>query len=141
GDGAGLIVRSAGGWTFAKDAPLEAKLQGDVPDLAVLAPWLGTDAKLGGRIDVDVAVSGTGADPRVNGTVTAADLAVREPQSGFEVHEGQVALRLAGHSLTIERFDARTPWTVPAPARERFRNVKEPAGGGHLTAQGSIDLA
>jgi len=141
GDGAGLIVRSAGGWTFAKDAPLEAKLQGDVPDLAVLAPWLGTDAKLGGRIDVDVAVSGTGADPRVNGTVTAADLAVREPQSGFEVRQGQVALRLAGHSLTIERFDARTPWTVPTPARERFRNVKEPAGGGHLTAQGSIDLA
>ena len=141
GDGSGLIVRSASGWTFARDAPIEAKLQGDVPDLAVLAPWLGTDAKLAGRIDVDVAVSGTGADPRVNGTVTAGNLAVREPQSGFEINQAQVRLRLAGHSLAIERFDARTPWTVPAAARERFRNVKEPADGGHLTAQGSIDLA
>ena len=141
GDGAALIVRSASGWAFAKEAPIEAKLQGDVPDLALLAPWLGTDAKLAGRIDLDVAVSGTGADPRVNGTVTAANLAVREPQSGFEINQAQVALRLAGHSLAIERFDARTPWTVPAAARERFRNVKDPPDGGHLTAQGSIDLA
>ncbi|HZZ93473.1 MAG TPA: translocation/assembly module TamB domain-containing protein [Usitatibacter sp.] len=141
GDGTGLIVRGSTGWSFAREAPIQARLQGDVPDLSVLAPWLGIDAKLGGRVDLDLAVTGTGADPRVDGSVTAASLAVREPQSGFEISDADVALRLAGHSLTIERFAARTPWRLPKPAQERFRNAKEPAGGGALSAQGSIDLA
>jgi translocation and assembly module TamB len=141
GDGTGLIVRGASGWQLAQDAPVEAKLVAEVPELARLTPWLGTDAKLGGRIDANIAVSGTGADPRVNGDIRATNLAVREPQSGLEIDRGEVALKLAGQSVTIERFFAHTPWSVPQRAREHLAAVKAPPDGGTLTAHGSIDLA
>jgi translocation and assembly module TamB len=76
----------------------------------------------------------------VNGTVRAANLVVREPQSGFEIDRGDVALRLAGQTLAIERFSVHTPWRVPERAREHFARVKAPPDGGTMTAEGSVDL-
>jgi translocation and assembly module TamB len=141
GEGAALIVRGASGWQFAKDAPVEGRLVADIPDLATLAPWLGPDAKLGGHASANLALSGTGDDPRVSGDARAENLVVREPQTGFEVSQGQVALRVAGKSLAIERFAAKTPWHPSDAARARMRGISIPPDGGSITAEGSIDLA
>ncbi len=70
----------------------------------------------------------------------AANLALREPQSGFEISRGEVQLALAGRSVTIERLIAKTPWKAPKPALERMRRVDVPAEGGTISAEGSIDL-
>jgi translocation and assembly module TamB len=141
GQGTGLVVRGQQGWQFASTAPIDAKVVAHVADLSLLAPWLGTDAKLAGSIDANIAVSGTGANPAVAGDVRASQLAVREPQSGFEIERGEVSLKLAGHTLSIERLEARTPWHPPARAQEHFRRVQAPAGGGTLSATGAIDVA
>ena len=61
--------------------------------------------------------------------------------SGFELEDGQLALRLAGHSLAIERLSATTPWHPPEGARARIRNLSSPPGGGKISADGTIDLA
>jgi translocation and assembly module TamB len=111
-----------------------------VPDLSLLAPWLGTDAKLAGSIDANVTVSGSGADPSVQGDVRAANLAVREPQSGFELERGELLLKLSGQTLAIERLTAHTPWHPPQRALEHFRRVQAPADGGTISADGRIDL-
>lgn len=141
GEGSGLIVRGEGGWEFAQAAPVDARLIAEVPDLAALAGWLGPDAKLGGRLDANVVVAGTGADPQVSGQARAENLVVREPQSGFEIEQGQVALRMAGRSVVIEQLVAKTPWRPSDVARERMRGVDLPADGGAISATGSIDLA
>ena len=141
GEGAGLIVHGATGWQFAEDSPVEGKLVADVPDLSALAAWLGPDARLGGRLDAALSVSGTGAEPRFAGGARAERLVVREPQSGFEIAEGEVALRLDGRSLAIERFVARTPWHPSEAALERIRRIATPVESGTITAEGSIDLA
>jgi translocation and assembly module TamB len=141
GEGSGLIVRGASGWEFAQEAPVDARLVAEVPNLEPLAGWLGPDAKLGGRLHVNVVVAGTGADPRVSGEARADNLVAREPQSGFEIEQGQVALRMAGRSVVIEQFTAKTPWRPSESARERMRGVSLPADGGRISAEGSIDLA
>jgi translocation and assembly module TamB len=140
GEGTGLLVRDGAGWTFAKDAPVAAKIAADVPDLAAIAPWLGPEAKAGGHLVANIVVSGTGANPRFAGDVRAQDLALREPQTGFELEQGQVALRLDGKALTIEQFVAVTPWHPSEAARTKLAGVTMPAAG-RITADGGVDLA
>ncbi|HET7729617.1 MAG TPA: translocation/assembly module TamB domain-containing protein [Usitatibacter sp.] len=139
GRGTGSIVRGASGWEFAANAPIEARLVADHTNLEALAPWLGPDSKLGGKVNAVVSVSGTGADPRVAGEARATGLVVREPQTGFEVEQGEVVLRMSGKSVTVERFEAVTPWRPSRLAREQFEGMTLPERG-TVTAQGSIDL-
>ena len=82
-------------WEFEKAAPVEAHLIAAIPDLDVLAPWVGPDAKtrraprcgrdrLGHRRR-----SAHGAKARVQ------DLTLREPQSGFEIAQGAMPRRMS----------------------------------------------
>jgi len=140
GEGSGLIVRGARGWSFAADAPVQAHLTATHTNLASLAQWIGPDARLGGRLNADVTITGTGADPRVSGSARAEDLVVREPQTGFELEQGTVAVRLDGRSLAIDRLSATVPWHPSERAREKIA-IPAPAGGGRMSAEGAIDLA
>jgi translocation and assembly module TamB len=141
GEGTGMIARGTGGWQLAPDAPVNAKVVAEHTNLEALAPWLGPDARVGGRLSASVLVTGTGADPRVSGEARAVDLAVREPQTGFEIEKGTVALRMSGKSVVVEELTATAPWRPSEAARERMRRVDIPPEGGKLSAQGSLDLA
>ena len=139
GEGAGQIARGTAGWQLAPAAQVQARVVADHTNLEALAPWLGTDARLGGRLNANVTVSGTGAEPRIAGEARAVDFAVREPQSGFEGEQGQLAVRLEGRSLAIQQLSLTTPWKPAASAREHLKEVSIPASG-TLTGEGSIDL-
>ena len=141
GQGSTQLGRSAEGWRPAPDAPVNAKLVAEHTNLEALAPWLGPDARIGGRLNATVLVEGTGADPRVSGSARAVDLAVREPATGFEVEKGQLAVKLTGRSAVIEQFEAVTPWRPSEGASGRMRRVEVPPQGGRITASGSLDLA
>lgn len=140
GTGSGRIVRGATGWEFAANAPMQARVVAEHGNLEALSPWLGVDGKLGGRLDADVRVTGTGADPQVSGQVRLANLVVREPQTGFEVDQGEVALRLDGRTLAVQKLELRTPWRPVAAARENFRNMTVPQSG-TISAEGTVDIA
>lgn len=139
GDGQAALERGAKGWQLARAQPVQAHLVADVPDLSAFAAWLGPDAKISGRMNADIAVSGTGADPRVSGEARAQSLALREPQSGFEMEQGDVALRVAGKAITVDRLEASTPWHPPQGAIRKLEGMTRPAAG-HISADGSIDL-
>ena len=140
GDGSGHIVRGDAGWVFAANAPVEANVVAEQTSLEGFAPWLGAEARLAGRVNASIAIAGTGADPQVTGTARAEDVVVREPQTGFEVERGQIALRMAGKTLSIEQFSASAPWRPSQAAVERIRGAVAPPDGGKLSAEGSIDL-
>ncbi|HUJ01793.1 MAG TPA: hypothetical protein VLY46_16245, partial [Usitatibacter sp.] len=139
GEGAALLVRSAKGWMPAPDAPVFARLSADVPDIAAFGAWMGPDADAHGRVAATLAVSGSGSAPRLAGEVRASDLAMREPQLGFEIAHGEIGLRLAGRSVAIERFTADAPWHAPQGAQDKIATAKGHAPG-TLTASGSLDL-
>ena len=141
GEAHGELARSGAAWEFAKSAPVDARVNAALPSLEVLAPWLGPDTKLAGRLDADLVVTGTGADPRIEAKARARQIAYREPRSGFELADGNVSLHLDGTSLVIDELSARTPWRVPERAREALASVKVPDAGGTLSAAGSVDFS
>lgn len=139
GEGRAFLERGRTGWQLAKAQPVEARVAADVPDLSAFAAWLGPDAQVGGRMNASFAVSGTGASPRVSGQARAENLAMREPRSGFELEQGQVALRMDGRSLVVEKLDAATPWH-PSPGAVRKLGAAAQPKAGRITAEGAIDL-
>ena len=50
GQGSTRLGRSPEGWRPAPDAPVNAKLVAEHTNLEALAPWLGPDARIGGRL-------------------------------------------------------------------------------------------
>ena len=140
GQGSALIAHGDNGWQFAREAPIDAHIVAQLPDLAPLQPWLGPESRLAGRVDANITVSGTGADPRVAGSVVAGEIAVREPQTGFEIEHGDIALRMDGRTLAVEKLVARTPWRPSDHARSRMRGIVVPENGGSITAEGTIDV-
>ncbi len=141
GEGSGLIVRGSRGWRFAENAPIDAKLVAAVPELAALGAWLGPDTHLAGAVDANITVGGTGASPRVAGQARAHALALREPQTGFELEQGEALLRIDGRALTIEALHAVTPWHPPPGARTKLGTVAAGEHRGTITAEGGIDFA
>jgi translocation and assembly module TamB len=141
GEGTGVITHGDTGWTLAKSSPISARIVARLPDLAPLQPWLGPESRLAGRLDANITVSGTGAEPRLAGDVQAHDIALREPQTGFEVEQGDVVLRMDGRTLRVERFFAKTPWRPSDAARERMRRVEVTAEtAGTISAEGVVDV-
>ena len=141
GEAHGELARAGAVWEFAKAAPVDARVNASIPSLEVLAPWLGPDTKLTGRLDADLAVTGTGADPRIEAKARAQRVALREPRSGFEIADGNASLHLDGTTLVIDELTARTPWRVAEGARAALASVKAPEGGGTLSAAGSVDFS
>ena len=139
GQGTTVISRGAKGWHVAPDAPLDGRVALDVPDIAVFAAWIGPDAKASGRVQGDVAISGTGAAPRLAGRVNAQDIALNEPQTGVEIEHGEAALRLDGRTLAVERLTAQAPWHPPDGAKAKIPDVSGHAPG-TIEASGSLDL-
>lgn len=139
GDARATLERGPKGWQLAKEQPLDAHLNAEVSDLSTFAAWLGPDAKVAGRMNANVVVSGPAGDPRVSGEARAQDLALREAQSGFEIEHGQVALRVAGKAVTVERFEASTPWHPSRGALRKLEGMTRPEAG-RITADGSLDL-
>ena len=140
GQGSGLVIHGDTGWQFARSERIDAHIVARLPDLAPLQPWLGPESRLAGRVDAHVTVSGTAADPRVAGRVLGNEITVREPQTGFEIEHGDVALRMDGRTLAVERLAARTPWRPSDRARQRMRGIEVPAEGGTISAEGAIDV-
>jgi translocation and assembly module TamB len=139
GDGAAVLVRTDKGWGLAPQAPVAARVSAEVPDVSTFAAWMGPEANLHGRIAANVTVSGTGAAPHLAGDLRATDLAMREPQTGFEMERGEIALRLDGRSISIERLSAQAPWHAPQGAIKRIPDAANHAPG-TLEASGSLDL-
>jgi translocation and assembly module TamB len=140
GEGHGQLVRAGNIWVFEKSAPLDAHVIAAIPDLDVIAPWLGPDTKMGGRLDADVSVTGTGAQPRMDAKARVQDLTLHEPRSGFEIAKGNATVHVDGNTLVIDQLSARAPWHVPERGRSYVR-VEAPADGGTISASGSVDFS
>lgn len=139
GEGSGLLVRGEKGWEISSQSPLTGRILAEHTNLEALAAWLGPDAKLGGRLNADLKISGVGRQPLVEGDLKLAAFTLREPQSGFEMEQGELAVNVTGRRVTLERFRAVTPWRPVAAAREAFASFEIPASG-TVTAEGTIDL-
>jgi len=140
GEATGTLLRGDNGWELAPAAPVEGRFDLDVPSIEWFAAWMGPDARAGGSINAHVILAGTGTDPRWSGSGRAENLKVREPQTGFEIEQGRLAMSVRDRAIVIDQFSAVTPWHPSDPAR-RAMGAALRTESGTITAQGSIDLA
>ncbi|WP_047393772.1 translocation/assembly module TamB domain-containing protein [Chitinibacter sp. ZOR0017] len=105
---------------LAQHAPLDVRLNGQLPDLSVFNPFLG-GAKLQGKARLDVHRSGTLTLPVLDGVARADGLAFDDPASGAKLSDGVIELGLVGQQVKVNAFNFK-------------------GGKGSLTGSGAVDF-
>ncbi|HMN20257.1 MAG TPA: translocation/assembly module TamB domain-containing protein [Ottowia sp.] len=91
-------------WDWPETAPLQGRLQAQLPQISawsVLAPpgW-----RLRGSLGADVRLGGTRAAPLLDGTLGADNLALRSVVDGIALEHGRLRARLDGTRLLVDEL-------------------------------------
>ena len=85
-------------------APVRGTLTASLPSLAPWQPLIGTAALVEGRVRADLAASGTLAEVRVTGELSADSLRLDAPQYGLHWRDGKLRARLTDGALQLDEF-------------------------------------
>lgn len=128
-----------GGWRLASDAALTGALQAALPDIGVWSLLAPPGWRINGSLGANVQLSGALNAPRLNGEISADDLALRSVLDGVDLRDGRLRARLAGDSLTITELRLAGGHSSGARILGPSGNLtKAPKDGGSLTAAGAI---
>jgi translocation and assembly module TamB len=87
------------------DSPLRLTATANLGSLAWVSPLIGQPGlELDGALALNVSGSGTVGAPTLNGTVNGDRLAVRWPDQGLRLRNGQLRAVLAGDQLQLQQF-------------------------------------
>jgi translocation and assembly module TamB len=117
----GLSATISGTIGTAAGAPLALRVRGTVPLSLGNRQLAGRGAALQGVLNVDVAVTGTAADPQFSGRITAAGAGFVDPETGIVLRNIALSASLAQNRIVIDRLTAAS-------------------GEGTVTASGSVGL-
>lgn len=99
-----LARGGAAGWQWPGGAPLDGSLRARLPRIGVWSLLAPPGWRLRGSLVADVNVAGTKADPQLNGTLAADDLALRSVVDGIEMQGGRLRARLEGRRVLLDEF-------------------------------------
>jgi translocation and assembly module TamB len=87
------------------DSPLRLTASADLGSLAWVSPLAGQPGlEVDGALNLAISGAGTVGAPTLNGTVHGDRLAVRWPDQGVRLRNGQLRATLAGDTLQLQRF-------------------------------------
>jgi translocation and assembly module TamB len=87
------------------DSPLRLSASAKLGSLAWVSPLIGQPGlELDGALNLAVTGAGTVGAPTLNGTVNGDGMAVRWPDQGLRLRNGQLRAVLAGDQLQVQRF-------------------------------------
>jgi translocation and assembly module TamB len=115
---------------LGQDSPLRLTANADIGTIAWLAPLAGQPGlELDGALKLALAGAGTVGAPSLNGTVNGDRLAVRWPDQGVALRNGELRAQLTGDQLVLQRlvFEGRQGRAI-AEGNVRF-------AGGEATMQ------
>ncbi|MDR0274179.1 MAG: translocation/assembly module TamB domain-containing protein [Burkholderiaceae bacterium] len=124
-------------WSWPPDAPLQGRLQARLPAIEVWSPALAPPGwRLRGALAADLRAGGTRDAPRLDGALSASDLALRSVADGIEFTGGRLRASLSESRLVIDEFTLHG-----SPPRASAKD-KDSAGqdGGTLRASGQAEL-
>lgn len=88
-----------------RDSPMRMMAKANMGSIAWLASFAGqTGLELDGALNLALTGSGTIGDPRLDGSVQGDKLAVRWPEQGVRLHNGELRASLAGDQLQLQRL-------------------------------------
>jgi translocation and assembly module TamB len=93
-----------------EDSPLRLAVNADVPSIAWMAPLTGQPGiDLDGALKAALTGGGTVGAPRLEGSVTGDNLALRWTEQGVNLQGGQLRAQLAGDELQLQRLSLNGP--------------------------------
>lgn len=100
-------IRRASSWGLSGDAPLTGDVRLDLPDLAWLGPVIDRRglATIAGRVHARITLTGSVAQPRLDGRLVGEGLALSWPELGLKLHQGVLKAVLVGDELRLTHFD------------------------------------
>lgn len=98
-DGGSLQVDTR--MSFGANPSLSGRIRGDTSDFALLPALVPQVSKASGRLELDIGMSGTPADPLFKGTTTLSDGAVSIPRLGLNLTALQFTLAGDGRHLDL----------------------------------------
>jgi translocation and assembly module TamB len=116
------------------DSPLRLTANADMGSIAWMAPFAGQPGpRTGRRLKLAVTGSGTVGAPTLNGSVNGDRLAVRWPEQGVRLRNGQLRATLAGDRLVLQRlaFEGGS-----GPRHRRRQRALRRGRGGHAAQAG-----
>jgi len=114
-------VKEGGALGLGPDSPLLVQGQLELANARLIAQPLVPDARIDGRVGVDLEASGTLGKPVFAGAVRGDALLFELPLYGVYLEKGELRARIAEERLTVERFSIE-------------------GGAGSFTASGSLPL-
>lgn len=90
------------------DGPIEVHATADSVDFGLVSAYTTNVRDAAGQLAVNVHVGGTWEDPQLSGFVTVRDAAMTIPGLGVRYAQANARATLAGDSVTVERFEARS---------------------------------
>lgn len=88
----------------ARGSTVDGRITGTVPRLQRIAAMAGPSIALDGSVDIDMAVNGTLAEPKVSGDATGSKLALMLYDQGVRLHDGSAQLRLDNNIVEIRQL-------------------------------------
>ncbi|MBB4842237.1 translocation and assembly module TamB [Paucibacter oligotrophus] len=117
-----LTARNSDGSLWPSgNSQLQGVLEAQVANLSTWGAWVPTGWRMGGGFHASASFGGLLRAPEINGSASAAKLALRNPLMGVDMRDGELALNLHGGRATLESFKVR-------------------AGDGELSGSGSMQL-
>ncbi|MDE2605747.1 MAG: translocation/assembly module TamB domain-containing protein [Burkholderiales bacterium] len=99
------LERAADGrWRWPEDAPLEGRLQAQLPRIGVWSVLAPPGWRLRGSLAADIRIAGTRERPALSGPLRADDLALRSVVDGIELRGGRLRAQLEDQGLRVDEF-------------------------------------
>lgn len=131
-------------WALEHQAPWQGTARLEVADLGWVAEWLAEGWQTGGRLDGELALAGTPAQPLISGRLRGEQLALAAPELGMKLANGRLEASLADNLLRVRglSFDSVLQ-ALPHALRRSDEAVLAQlvAKPGRLEVSGEIRLA
>lgn len=131
-------------WSLDQQAAWLGKLKMDVADLGWLSELLGEQWQSAGRFSGELQVAGTPALPLANGQFRGEKLALRLPEQGLNLANGELDITLANNLLRVQKlgFDSLLQ-ALPRPlllaARNDVESLNKRPGRLEITGEMQVD--
>lgn len=89
------------------DAPLSGRVALDIADLGALGNWVPPGWRVGGALRADATIGGRFGQPNYAGQVVGSHITARNFLEGVNASDGDLLVRLAGNTATIDHFTAK----------------------------------
>lgn len=139
-----LNASMLGPWSLNSTAPWQARLKTDTPDLGWMTEFLGEAWQTEGRFFGELMVTGTPARPIASGRFRGEKMAVRLPEQGLNLANGEMVIDLDNNFLRVSKmgFDSvhqPIPRTLRLGARDEIAALTAKPGRLEISGEMAVD--